>query len=1038
MTSPLQGGIINPGGGTLSVGTNNLQTSIDTLTNAINRLITSGSFSSSGGGSTTRQASPQGGGSFFPPVVNPFSPPNQPGMGGGGSGGSGNVQAPQPFNQRTLAGFGAIVGAFNMYGQQQMPTQLALDQYVRQSQLGMTTNGGWSTNQLRMQAFGTNNTNLNALASNPMDAIAMTQQLQFLGGSPLYGMSQMGRAGYGAAASFGMTNSALSGSQMAALAQQMYNPVLSQRMIAMGYGLSPRALGGGPPQQMGAIMQSILRGWYDKNSVAPGTLYRTLSEGGRGYANLQALGLNPTQIAPVLQGYNQLFNAGYTPNQATRLFTQAGYKNPAGDAARATLNNLGVSTANSDIQALKNAQSVLTGRAADVANGFNSGLKTAASLLTGFNEALSAVMKNLRLDYPIGYAGGFGGVISGTNHGAGLLGAAGIGILLSRLLGGGAALGGAGGALGGLGGALGGIGGGLGGAVGGAGAVAGAVGPAALLLGGLFGLSQIGVGATQKDLRTSGFFRGRYGPMGGIGKYASGGMSTDTIPAMLSPGEAVLNPGATRALGTWNIHNLNNRYRPPGAGTSYNNGVLMAAGGVAPVWPFANKNPSQYRRVDQGWDLQYPGNTPTSIFAVESGTLRTAGPDPNGFGVSYPLLQLDHPVDGARYIYYGHTMPDMSKVGQHVARGASIGHTGGAHSGGNAYSDPNWLEIGFWNNGPTGNGAAMKRFLLGAGPGGGSPSVGSTSGPGPALSGIGGSITSSGGAVSGVGFSEASLIPNISEISSLSSGGSSGIMGGVLGAIFGGSSIGTAGSNTVGRSSAPGGTPAKNMAIGKQLATGYGWSTGIQWQDLVSLWNRESGWRNDVWNGGSTAATRPAGSSGAYGIAQSLPYTKYPKAGWPPGYGGTANAGAQIGWGLGYIKGRYGDPSKAWQHENSFGWYGAGGRTNSGISIVGDRGPEIMVGGGGSTVIDNAQTMSILKAISAEPAQTPWKSSITPSSHANNVPPIQVNFDQGSIVIKSVSGYSDVSHAGSEVAKEIVNRLSEERTLRKIAEGEKM
>ena len=33
------------------------------------------------------------------------------------------------------------------------------------------------------------------------------------------------------------------------------------------------------------------------------------------------------------------------------------------------------------------------------------------------------------------------------------------------------------------------------------------------------------------------------------------------------------------------------------------------------------------------------------------------------------------------------------------------------------------------------------------------------------------------------------------------------------------------------------------------------------------------------------------------------------------------NANTQIDWGLGYIRGRYGSPSAAYQHQQRTGWY---------------------------------------------------------------------------------------------------------------------
>jgi resuscitation-promoting factor RpfB len=120
------------------------------------------------------------------------------------------------------------------------------------------------------------------------------------------------------------------------------------------------------------------------------------------------------------------------------------------------------------------------------------------------------------------------------------------------------------------------------------------------------------------------------------------------------------------------------------------------------------------------------------------------------------------------------------------------------------------------------------------------------------------------------------------------------------------SEIATATGNTGANSQ----TAAHNQGIAKILAAPFGWSTGTQWDDLVSLWNQESGWSNTAEN-----------PSGAYGIAQALPNTKYPLPGQPPSEGGMSDPTTQIAWGLAYILGRYGSPSGAWAHEVSAGWY---------------------------------------------------------------------------------------------------------------------
>ena len=95
------------------------------------------------------------------------------------------------------------------------------------------------------------------------------------------------------------------------------------------------------------------------------------------------------------------------------------------------------------------------------------------------------------------------------------------------------------------------------------------------------------------------------------------------------------------------------------------------------------------------------------------------------------------------------------------------------------------------------------------------------------------------------------------------------------------------------------------QSIAKALLAARGWG-GDQFSCLVSLWNRESGWR--------TNASNP---SGAYGIPQALPGSKMSSAG--PNW--QSNPTTQITWGLGYISARYGTPCGAWAHSQSTGWY---------------------------------------------------------------------------------------------------------------------
>lgn len=95
-----------------------------------------------------------------------------------------------------------------------------------------------------------------------------------------------------------------------------------------------------------------------------------------------------------------------------------------------------------------------------------------------------------------------------------------------------------------------------------------------------------------------------------------------------------------------------------------------------------------------------------------------------------------------------------------------------------------------------------------------------------------------------------------------------------------------------------------NRILGHRLMLEYGFSED-QWQYLDKLWTHESGWIECKAN---------YGGSGAYGIPQALPGSKM-------GPGWQEDSEVQIRWGLGYIKGRYGNPQGAYNHWQTKNWY---------------------------------------------------------------------------------------------------------------------
>jgi hypothetical protein len=96
-----------------------------------------------------------------------------------------------------------------------------------------------------------------------------------------------------------------------------------------------------------------------------------------------------------------------------------------------------------------------------------------------------------------------------------------------------------------------------------------------------------------------------------------------------------------------------------------------------------------------------------------------------------------------------------------------------------------------------------------------------------------------------------------------------------------------------------------NPAVGCTLLLQAGFPIS-QMGCLYNLWMHESHWN-----------VSSANSSGAFGIPQALPGIKMAAYGadW------RTNPATQIKWGLGYIKGRYGNPCGGWSHFQQYNWY---------------------------------------------------------------------------------------------------------------------
>ena len=92
----------------------------------------------------------------------------------------------------------------------------------------------------------------------------------------------------------------------------------------------------------------------------------------------------------------------------------------------------------------------------------------------------------------------------------------------------------------------------------------------------------------------------------------------------------------------------------------------------------------------------------------------------------------------------------------------------------------------------------------------------------------------------------------------------------------------------------------------RQVANRYGWGAGPQWDAIRALVQKESGWNPN--------AANP--TSSARGLFQKMTSIHGPVE---------PTAAGQAAWGLNYIRGRYGDPVRAWAFHRANNYYDDGG-----------------------------------------------------------------------------------------------------------------
>ena len=291
-----------------------------------------------------------------------------------------------------------------------------------------------------------------------------------------------------------------------------------------------------------------------------------------------------------------------------------------------------------------------------------------------------------------------------------------------------------------------------------------------------------------------------------------------------------------------------------------------------------------------------------------------------------------------------------------------------------------------------------------------------------------------GGAISAGGNGDASLALTTDADATLFSGGAGRGGTGLMAITVNGGAASNSSAGASSQTFTGGGSAAQNEALARQMAQQlYGWA-GNQWTDgLLPLWTQESGF--------NTKATNP--QSGAYGIGQALPSSKYASAGadWQ------TNPATQIKWGLGYIHDRYGSPLAAEAHEKGYQWYGTGGPV-----VVGDRGPELFVPNQSGTIKNARDTASLLRGNSAQVAQAPWTASpaqqlvldtlTSANNHARSAGGGGITVNLGGVTVNGgVSGSSspgvagDVYTIGQQLTVAVTRELEKNDMLSNIAKG---
>lgn len=884
------------------LGTNGLQQAVDSLTAQVNRLsssigrMSSGSQNSTGAASrvsttgtnwnTTSNRSnytANGGGGRFTGGVLGRNSPN------GGGGNFGNLMG---MSRMSAAG-GAVMGVASSlvsYANRNMSTNMQMDYFGTQSAtMGGFSNGNYQgANQVARAAVFNNN----YAALNATDAAKAGYVNQYTFGSAQFNGSANPAfaSGMRQAGGFAYANPTQGAYGGALAAQQTFSARAA--MVAPGLGLASPYLNGGVKNSMGNIAQSIMTRTFGQQQLSNKQFNAAASQGGSLDVNLQyfgtQLGWSQSTIQEyrnVLQGQVAAQNNGMTSSKYYSLLGQAsgGNKSAINQLAKST----GMGTSMFENQ--RNLNATRLTRQNDILDSLAPAFDKATQEVNKFSQALTNFLKSTGLDKAIGAGAGtlspvsnaLGGLSSGLGAGLGLLGAA-------RMFGG------SGGLLGGLFGR---------GGTNGAGGLINATRGA----GGAYNITSLGAGG-------GGFLAGASRVAGVGGAVLGGGYALSKI----APTDPVGHSTKGEGFGTW----LSNTFSWEGFKNTFNVKDVLSGKSNSKAKRKWTDRTTTTDGISGGAAVPTTGGGTSGASATGTNGGATAaqvigyaeqqlgdpyvwgGTGPNGWdcsgltqwafrqaGVKIPRVasaqqKIGKPVD-----------TDKTQPGDLLFNGNPAHHVVMAIGGGKIIEAPRTglnVRIRSFKPGEFTN----ARRILGSVGNMNSLSNSSTD----SATTLGDTAGNSGGDIGGV-------YGGTSELEAIMSALGGGVSAGSTGLSSQTSSSSSATTSTTSSAKSPTSNKRKDLQnYAKSLLQKYGWTS--QWNDFNALEMSEAGW--------NPTATNP--SSGAYGLAQALPASKYNSAGsdWK------TNGGTQLRWMMDYIKERYGSPAKAWSFHQRNNWYDKG------------------------------------------------------------------------------------------------------------------